>query len=84
MTANTQQEDEVTRILTSELSSQLVHEMKTASGQDSRIEEELKEKTEQISTIQNYLKNEISNIQGIVEGNGRLKREMEVMQGKMR
>ena len=57
MSANTQQEDEVTRILTSELSSQLVHEIKAGSGQDSRIEEELKEKTEQINTIQNYLKN---------------------------
>lgn len=80
MAENVSLDGEISRILASDTSQRLTSELKTINSRDSRIEEEILMKSTQIARLQTFLRGELANIQGIVEENSRLKKEMEVLQ----
>jgi peptidoglycan hydrolase CwlO-like protein len=77
MTAQASIDTEISRILASDTTRELASQLKTFNSREIRIEEEILMKSAQINKLQNYLKDEISNIHAIVEENTRLKKEME-------
>ena len=80
MAENVSLDGEISRILASDTSQRLTNELKTINSRDSRIEEEILMKSTQIARLQTFLRGELANIQGIVEENSRLKKEVEVLQ----
>lgn len=68
---------EVSRILHSDPTNELNSQLKYLNSYEARIEQELMAKTTQITQLQSYLKDEIANIQKIVDENARLKKELD-------
>lgn len=72
-------QEQLSRIFHSQAPTQLVSQLKYLNSYESRVEQELKAKSEQIAKLQNYLREEIANIQAIVTDNNSLKKENEAL-----
>lgn len=76
-------QDEVSRILHSEVPFQLASQLKSMHTYESRVEAELRAKSEQISKLHNYLRQEITNIQAIVAERDSLAKENESLRSAL-